>query len=200
MVAGTNEAFNEIWWIYPVVGQATVNNYVVYNYAEDIWYYGTMARTAWLDSAFRSSPLAAYQDRVVQQESGTDDLSTGTPTAISAYIESADADIGDGDRASFVWRLIPDVTFDGSTATNPRVLMTLKPRASGGAAYRGSVGGEDDAAVVRSATVPVEQFTEQVNIRVRGRQVALRIESSDLGVAWQLGTPRADLKPDGRRG
>lgn len=200
VVAGTNEAFNEIWWIYPTMGQTTVNSYVVYNYAEDIWYYGTMSRTAWLDSAFRSSPLAAYQDRVVQQETGTDDLSTGTPTAISAYIESADADIGDGERASFVWRVIPDVTFDGSTATNPRVLMTLKPRASGGAAYRGSVGGEDDALVVRSATAPVEQFTEQINIRVRGRQVALRIESSDLGVAWQLGTPRADIKPDGRRG
>lgn len=200
LVAGTNEAFNEIWWFYPVVGQSVVNDYVVYNYAEDNWYYGTLSRSAWLDSAFRSSPLAAVSNRVVQQETGTDDETTETPVAIEAYIESADVDMGDGDRASFIWRLLPDVTFDGSAAVNPRVHMTLMPRASGGSAYRGSVGGSDEGPVIRSATVPVEQFTEQVNIRVRGRQIALRVESSDIGVAWQLGTPRVDLRPDGRRG
>ena len=200
VVAGTNEAFNEIWWFYPVLGQSTVNDYVVYNYAEDSWYYGTLSRSAWLDSAFRSSPLAAVSNRVVQQETGTDDETTGTPAPITAFIESADVDIGDGDRAAFVWRLIPDVTFDGSAAVNPRVLVTLKPRAAPGANYRGSVGGSADAPVVRSATVPVEQFTEQVDIRVRGRQISMRVESSDLGVAWQLGTPRVDMRPDGRRG
>lgn len=200
VVCGTNEAFNEVWWIYPRKNQTVVNDYVVYNYAEDIWYYGTLERTAWLDSAFRGNPLAAWQDRVVQQETGVDDLSTDTPQAIAAFIESADVDIGDGDRAAFVWRLIPDVTFDGSAAVNPRVLVTLKPRAAPGANYRGSVGGSADAPVVRSATVPVEQFTEQVDIRVRGRQISMRVESSDLGVAWQLGTPRVDMRPDGRRG
>ncbi len=200
VVCGTNEAFNEVWWIYPRKNQSTVNDYVVYNYAEDIWYYGTLERTAWLDSAFRGNPIAAWQDRIVQQETGVDDLSTDTPQPIEAFIESADADLGDGEKSAFVWRIVPDLTFENSDATDPTVLLTLKPRAAPGGNYRGSVGGQDDAQVVRSTTVPVEQFTEQVNIRVRGRQIAMRIESSDLGVSWQLGTPRVDLRPDGRRG
>lgn len=200
MVCGTSEAFNEVWWIYPRRGQLTVNDYVVYNYAEDIWYYGTLERTAWLDSAFRGNPITAWRDRLVQQEIGVDDVSTDVPQPIEAFIESADADLGDGEKAAFAWRIIPDLTFENSDATNPSVLLTLKPRAAPGGNYRGSVGGQDDAQVVRSTTVPVEQFTEQVNIRVRGRQIAMRIESSDLGVSWQLGTPRVDLRPDGRRG
>lgn len=200
VVCGTNEAFNEVWWVYPRKNQTTVNDYVVYNYAEDIWYYGTLERTAWLDSAFRGNPIAAWQDRIVQQETGVDDLSTDTPQPIESFIESADADLGDGEKSAFVWRIVPDLTFENSDATNPMVLLTLKPRAAPGGNYRGSVGGQDDAQVVRSTTVPVEQFTEQVNIRVRGRQIAMRIESSDLGVSWQLGTPRVDLRPDGRRG
>jgi hypothetical protein len=200
VVCGTNEGFNEVWWVYPRKNQSLVNDYVVYNYAEDIWYYGTLERTAWLDSAFRGNPITAWQDRIVQQETGVDDLSTDVPQPIEAFIESADADLGDGEKAAFAWRIIPDLTFENSDATNPAVLLTLKPRAAPGGNYRGSVGGEDDAQVVRSTTVPVEQFTEQVNIRVRGRQVAMRIESSALGVSWQLGTPRVDLRPDGRRG
>lgn len=202
VVAGTNEAFNEIWWFYPVVGQTEVNDYVVYNYAEDTWYPGTMSRTAWLDSSLRGSPLAAWQDRIVQHETGVDDLSTGTPAAIASYIESADVDIGDGEQAAFVWRVLPDVTFDGSSATAPRIEMTLRPRAAPGSGYKGpaSVGGVDTLPVVRSATVPVEAFTEQVNIRVRARQISLRIDSEDLGVTWQLGTPRVDMRTDGRRG
>ncbi len=202
VVCGTNEAFNEVWWFYPARGQANVNDYVVYNYAEDTWYPGKMHRTAWLDSALRGVPIAAWQDRVVQHEVGFDDASGSEPLPITAFIESADVDIASGDRASFVWRVLPDVAFAGSSAVQPQVLLTLKPRAAAGAPYRqpGSVGGDAAQAVTRTATVPVEQFTEQVDIRVRGRQVAMRIESSGLGVAWQLGQPRVDLRPDGRRG
>lgn len=202
VLCGTNEGFNEIWWFYPVLNQPTVNDYVIYNYQEDIWYYGTLSRTAWLDSVFRGTPLAAATaaSTVVQHELGFDDLTTDTPQPIAAFVESADVDISSGEQASFIWRVLPDVTFYGSTAVNPRVLMTLKPRAASGANYHGSVGGSASAQTVRSATAPVEQYTEQVNIRVRGRQIALRIESSDLGVAWQLGTPRADTQPDGGRG
>lgn len=202
VVCGTNEAFNEVWWFYPVIGQTDVNNYAVYNYGEDTWYPGTLNRTAWLDSALRGVPLGAWQDRIVQHETGFDDAATATPAPIASYIESADVDISDGEQAAFVWRLLPDVTFEGSTAGAPRIDMTLRPRAAPGSGYRAppSVGGTDTAAVVRSATVPVEAFTEQVNIRVRGRQISIRIDSTDLGVAWQLGTPRVDMRTDGRRG
>jgi hypothetical protein len=200
IVCGTSEAFNEIWWFYPVRGQAEVNNYIVYNYGEDTWYNGTLNRTAWLDSALRAGPLAAWQDRIVQHETGVDDNSTETPQPIASHIESSDVDIASGEQAAFVWRVLPDVTFSGSVANAPSIDMTLKPRVTSGAAYRPNLSGEDTRAVTRTATVPVEQYTEQVNIRVRGRQVALRVDSTALGVAWQLGQPRVDLRPDGRRG
>lgn len=202
IACGTNEAFNEIWWFYPVNGSSENSRYVVYNYAEDIWYPGSMVRTAWLDSILRANPLATDASRVLQQETGQDDLSTGTPQPIQAYIESADADIGDGDQAAFVWRMLPDVTFTNSSVPSPRVTVTLTPRAAPGSGRKvpASVGGSSARDVVRSASVPVEQFTDQVNIRVRGRQVAMRLESTEVGVMWQLGTPRVDMRPDGRRG
>lgn len=202
IACGTNEGFNEIWWFYPVKGGSENSRYVVYNYAEDTWYPGSIVRTAWLDSALRGNPLAADTHRVLQHETGQDDLSTGVPQAISAFIESAYADMGDGDRAGFAWRILPDITFDGSSVPSPRVTMTLTPRPDSGGAPKNppSVGGVNTQPVVRTATFPVEQFTGQINIRVRGRQVAMRIESSDIGVAWQLGSPRVDMRPDGRRG
>jgi len=200
--AGTNEGFNEVWWFYCSSGSTAIDRYVVYNYAEDIWYYGTMARTAWVDSGLNLYPVAAtYSDNLVYHELGVDDNTTGVPVAIDSYITSSQFDIGDGHAFGFIWRLIPDVTFRGSTAGSPQVTMTLLPLQNSGSGYNTppSVGGVDNATVTRSATVPVEQFTGQVYIRVRGRQMSFKVAGNQLGLQWQLGAPRIDIKPDGRR-
>lgn len=199
---GSVEAYNEVWWFYVSAGSTVVDRYVIFNYVEGTWAHGTLHRTAWWDSPLYGRPLAAYQDTILQHETGADDLTTSTPAAISAHIESAPVDIGSGDRAAFVWRMLPDVTFEGSTSLNPRVTLQLRPFAGTGAPLKTpqSVGGESASNVVRTTTAVVEQYTPQVNIRVRGRQVSLRIESNQLGVAWQLGVPRVDMRPDGRRG
>ena len=202
VISGTSEGFNEVWWFYCSASSDVIDKYVVYNYAEDIWYYGTLSRTAWLDSGINQNPIAAtYENNIVEHEVGTDDNTTGTPAAIEAFISSSEFDIGDGHNFGFVWRMIPDITFRGSTAANPNVTMTLIPLENSGSGYNNpaSEGGVDNATVTRTAVVPVEQFTGQVYIRVRGRQMAFRIDSTDLGVAWQLGAPRIDIKPDGRR-
>lgn len=205
--ASTNEGFNEIWFFYCTSGSETVNRYVVYNYVENngegVWYYGDMARTAWLDSGLISYPLAAtYLRNLVYHEYGLDDVSTGTPAPIPAYISSSEFDIDDGDRFGFVYRMVPDITFRGSTAASPQVTMTLIPMQNSGSGYNSpiSLGGNPDATITRTATVPIEQFTGQVYVRVRGRQMILQVESDQLGVQWQLGSPRIDIKPDGRRG
>jgi hypothetical protein len=201
--AGTNEGFNEIWWFYCSSGSTTVDRYVVYNYLEDIWYYGTMARTAWLDSGLKPYPIAAtYSNNIVNHETGNDDNETGTAVAINAYIETAEFDIDDGHNFSFIWRVLPDITFRGSSAGSPSVTMYLKPLQNSGSGYNNpeSVGGSNNAAVTRTAVLPVEEFTGQIYTRVRGRQLAMKVESTALGVAWQLGSPRLDIRPDGRRG
>ena len=201
--AGTNEGFNEIWWFYCSANSSTIDRYVIYNYSEKIWYYGSMARTAWVDSGIRNFPLAAtYANNLVNHESGVDDNITGTPVAITASIESAEVDLDDGDKFMFVKRVLPDVTFRGSTAMNPSGILTLKPLANSGSGYLtpASLGGTSsnaDATVTRTATVPVEAFTGQVYIRLRGRQIAVKFESTGLGVQWQLGSMRLDAKPDG---
>ena len=200
--AGTNEGFNEIWWFYCSRNSTTVDKYVVYNYAENIWYYGTMARTAWLDSALREYPVATnYDNRILYHEIGTDDVSGLAPQPIYSYIQSADFDIGDGDRFAFVWRILPDVNFTGSYVDKPSVTMTIKPRRNAGAPYGPAdiptVQSEDDYRNVRQYTI--QQFNGQVYTRLRGRQMALRVESNDIGVAWQLGSIRIDVKPDGSR-
>ena len=203
VVCGTNEGFNEVWWFYCSANSTVIDKYVVYNYMEDIWMYGTMGRTAWVDSGLNNYPLAAtYSNNLVFHENGVDDNTSGTPAAIEAYISSSQFDIGDGHAFGFIWRLIPDITFRGSTASNPQVTMTLQPAQNSGSGYNvpESLGGSSSAPVVRSATVPIEQFTGQVLIRVRGRQMAFEVRSVDLGVQWQLGAPRIDIKPDGRRG
>jgi hypothetical protein len=200
---GTNEGFNEVWWFYCSSGSDVIDRYVSYNYMEDIWMYGTMGRTAWVDSGLNQYPLAAtYSNNLVFHENGVDDNVSGTPVAIDAYISSSQFDIGDGHAFGFIWRLIPDITFRGSTAANPQVTMTLQPAQNSGSGYNvpESVGGSSNAAVVRTATVPIEQFTGQVLIRVRGRQMSFKVQSANLGVQWQLGAPRIDIKPDGRRG
>ena len=201
--AGTNEGFNEVWWFYCSAGSYEVDLYVTYNYAEDVWAYGTMARTAWLDSGLRNYPVAAtYTYNLVNHEYGVDNNETGTTVAINAIIGSAEFDIDDGDNFGFVWRMLPDITFRGSSAESPNVTMTLIPMQNSGSGYNDpiSLGGNPTATVTRTATAVIEQFTGQVYIRVRGRQMILQVESNQLGCAWQLGSPRIDIKQDGRRG
>jgi hypothetical protein len=200
--AGTNEAFNEIWWFYCSQGSTTVDKYVVYNYIENTWYYGTLSRTAWLDSQLREYPMATdYNSRIIYHELGTDDLADATPLPIEAYIQTADFDLGDGNTFVFVWRILPDVNFTNSLVDKPEVTITLKPRRNAGAPYgpadTPTVQSQDNYTNVRAYTI--QQFTGQVNTRLRGRQMALRLESNDLGVAWQLGSVRADIKSDGSR-
>lgn len=200
--AGTNESYHEVWWFYCSSNSTAVDKYVIYNYVENVWYYGTMARTAWLDSGLREYPLAAtYSNNLVNHEIGVDDAETATPQAIHAFVASAEFDLDDGHQFMFIWRMLPDIRFDGSTAENPSAVMTLLPLANSGSGYNSplSEGGSNAGTVIRTATLPIEQYTGQVNVRVRGRQLAIKVESTDLGVTWQLGVPRADMRSDGRR-
>ena len=197
--AGTNEGFNEVWWFYCSSASTTIDKYVVYNYLENTWYYGTMARTAWLDSGLISSPIAAtYNGKVVQHEVGNDDAETGSKVAINAYISSSEFDIQDGHNFGFVWRVLPDITFDGSdaTTTTPQATMTLYPLQNSGS----GAGNAANGTVRRgSSYVITEEFTGQINTRARGRQLIFKIESDQVGTTWQLGAPRIDIRPDGRR-
>ena len=196
VTAGVNSSFSEVWWLYPSAGSDNIDRYVVYNYQEQVWYYGTLARSVWLDRGINQFPLAAGQDGYLYlHEKGLDDGSTTPAVAISAYIESSQMDIGDGENFVFMRRLIPDLTFDSSTAASPQADFTLQTRNYPGGPYLQT----STDAVTRTATVPVEQFTNQVNLRLRGRSFALKIASSDMGVAWRLGSPRVDIRPDGRR-
>ena len=198
---GTLEAFNEIWWFYCSNGATTPDKYVVYNYLENIWYCGDISRTAWMDSSLFADPIGADPTNynLVYHEVGSDDLSTETTASIPAYIESAQFDIDDGDFFAFVWRVMPDMTFEGSSASSPSGTLTIKAMKGSGSGYNSpaSQGGSSTGSVARTATSPIEAYTNQVNIRVRGRQLVLRFESSDIGVTWQLGTPRIDWKKDG---
>jgi hypothetical protein len=200
--AGTNESFHEIWWFYCSSNVTDIDRYVVYNYVEDAWYYGTMARTAWLDSGLRDNPLAAtYSYNLVNHEQGNDDNETATTQPINAYISSSQFDLDDGHKFMFIWRALPDMNFTGSSVNAPSATMSFLPLANSGSGYNSptSQGGVNNGTITRSSTVPVEEYTEQLNIRVRGRQLAVKIESTGTGVAWQLGTPRLDMRPDGRR-
>lgn len=204
VVCGTNNAFNEVWWFYVSIssGDVIVDKYVVYNYLDRVWYYGSISRTAWLQNGIQSYPIAAdYNGRLLNHEYGNDDLSESSPVPINAYVQSSDFDIGDGHNFGFVWRILPDVNFNGSSANKPSVTMTVKPRQNSGTPY-----GTADNPTVQSTQnytrIPqytVQQFDGQVYTRLRGRQMSFRIESTGLGVAWQLGSPRIDIRPDGRR-
>jgi len=208
----TNEGFNEVWWFYCSEtgpnGTNSVSNpntivdrYVIYNYTEDTWYYGSMARTAWLDTGLRNFPIAAtYSYNIVEHENGVDDGTTIPATAISASITSSQYDIGDGNNFAFVYRMIPDLTFRGSTSgTTPQITMYLQGLNNSGSGITQS----GNANVTYSGSAPsvinVDQFTGQVYIRVRGRQMQMQITSNTLGTQWQLGATRIDLRPDGRR-
>jgi hypothetical protein len=203
--AGTNEGFNEIWWFYCSANSNVIDRYVIYNYLEKAWYPGTLNRTAWLDSPLRSYPMAATTNNlVVYHEAAVDDGATNPPSPITAYVESSDFDISEGDRYGFVYRMVPDVTFDGSNTpapNKPSVTIVLKPRKNPGSAYGASVPDVVDSAQSYAATnsYEVQQFTEIVFTRARGREMSFRIESNNFGTQWQLGTPRMDIRPDGRR-
>ena len=200
--ASTNEGFNEIWWFYCSANSTAIDRYVIYNHLEKTWSYGNLARTAWLDTPLRDSPTAAgYNGQLIYHEDGVDDGTTNPPSPIVSYVQSADFDIGDGHNYGFVWRMIPDVTFDGSFVNNPSVTISTLPRQNPGANY-----GAAPAPEVISAqnyqgqrNYVVQQFTQVVYTRVRGRQMAFKIGSEGLGVQWQLGLPMIDVRADGRR-
>lgn len=270
IVCGTNEGYNEIWWFYPSADSQVNNRYVIYNHLERIWYYGTMDRTAWLDSpGLRTYPLGVFSlqnsyldvainssittinlinaasypnsgtitigtedisytgktnntltgcvrgvnsttaashiqyspvtfkvpNQVMLHEYGNDDVSQSPSLPIEAYIESSDFDITDGEDFGYVWRMLPDLTFAGSNVNSPSITLTVKPRQNSGSNYTAA----DSPTVVRTATIPIQQYTGQVYTRIRGRQMSFRLDSTDKGVAWQMGAMRIDVRPDGRR-
>jgi hypothetical protein len=202
VACGTNEGFNEVWWFYCSRDSVVLDRYAIYNYLEDIWYYGNMGRTAWLDSGLQAGPVAAtYVNNLVSHEVGNDDNMNGTPAAMESFITSAEFDLDDGHKFSFVWRMLPDVTFRGSDVNSPSIVMSLLPLKNSGSGYTtpASVGGSNSASVTRTVDLPVEEFTGQVYTRIRARQMAMRVSSTGLGVAWQLGAPRLDIRPDGSR-
>jgi hypothetical protein len=199
--AGTNEGFNEVWWFYCSANSSAVDKYVVYNYLEKIWYYGTLGRTAWLDSGLRDFPVAAtYSQNLVDHESGLNNNEGANPVAIAANISSSEFDIQDGHQFGFVWRVLPDLTFETSTNSPttqpPTVTMTLYGLSNSGSGVTSSAG----APVAASASYNItEQFTGQIYTRMRGRQLIFKIESNQINTTWQIGAPRLDIRPDGRR-
>jgi hypothetical protein len=204
--AGTNEGFNEVWWFYCSANSTVVDRYVIYNYLEKIWYYGTMSRTAWLDSGLQTVPIAAnyvtatLTGNLINHETGLNDNTTGTSVAIDAYISSSEFDIGDGHNFGFVWRVLPDLTFGNATnspaAVAPQVTMTLYGLTNSGS---GTTSSADGAVVKGSTYVITEEFTGQIFTRMRGRQMIFKIGSNQINTTWQLGAPRIDIRPDGRR-
>lgn len=207
--AGTNEGFNEVWWFYCSENSLVIDRYVIYNYLENVWYYGTMARTAWLDSSLVSYPLAAtYSNNLVFHENGVDDGTLLPSVGFTASVTTSQFDIGDGNNFAFIWRMLPDLTFRGSTdGTIPSLTMQLQPLQNSGSGYNTpiSVGGtssDGTQAVTATQTYPIDldTYNGQLNIRVRGRQMSMKIESTQKGTQWQLGSPRIDIRPDGRRG
>jgi hypothetical protein len=206
VMCGTNEGFNEVWWFYCSANATQNDRYVVYNYTEKIWYYGTMSRSAWLDSGLRDYPMATTYNATagtgltVYHENGLNDAATATTLPIDAYISSSEFDIGDGHNFGFVWRVLPDLTFEDSTNSPtgavPSVAMTLQGLANSGSGVTSTA----SQPVAKSSTyVITEQFTGQVYTRMRGRQMIFKISSNQINTAWQLGAPRIDIRPDGRR-
>ena len=193
--AGVNSSFSEIWWFYPSANSNEIDKYVIYNYQQQIWYFGSLPRTAWLDRGVNELPTAASPDYYLyNHETGDDDGSTDPVTAITAHIESSQMDIGEGDQFTFISRIIPDITFRNSDI-GKKASLSLKARNFPGGNYLQT----DSAEISKTATVPVEQFTNDAFIRLRGRSFALRVESTETGISWRLGSPRIDIRPDGRR-
>jgi hypothetical protein len=196
IICGTNEGWNEVWWMYPTANSNVNNAYVIYNHLERIWYYGTIERTAWLDSPLRDNPQAVYADNVNElsylynHESGTND----DTLPMTAYIQSSDFDLVDGEQFVLTRRMIPDVNFEGSTATSPEANFIIRPRNFPGSSFYSNASNTQ-----RVIQTTVNQFTDQVFVRARARQIAFKIESTGLNTQWQLGSPRLDMRPDGKR-
>jgi hypothetical protein len=200
-VSGTNEQFNEVIWFYPSADSTELNRYVIYNYVEEIWYYGQLERTAWLDSPLRPYPLGTSSGLLYSHERGVD--ADGLP--MESFITSGDIDIEDGEQFMLVRRIIPDINFIGSTATAPQVKLTVNSHNFPGQVYAtNNLEGTGLTRTVTATREPVtaiiDQYTNQVFLRVRGRQMQFELSSDTLGVQWQLGMPRVDARPDGRRG
>jgi len=193
IISGVNSKWGEIWWFYASASSEENDKYVIYNYLEKTWYYGSLARTAWHDRGIRQYPIAAGSSYLYEHENGNDD----DGSAMTSSVESSQIDMGDGYQFTFINQIIPDITFQGSTSTsgNPNATFTLQARTGPGSVYGTNSGGTS----TRTSTSPVEQFTDFINVRLRGRSFNMKLESTDQGVAWKLGTPRVDLRPDGRR-
>jgi len=196
IIAGTNEGFTEIWWFYPSANSNWNDRYVIFNHLENAWYYGTIVRTAWLDTAIRGNPIGASTTSgassgyLYEHEVGVND----DTLAMDSYIQSSDFDLGDGEQFMLTRRMLPDINFSNSTAAAPEVTLTIKPKRFPGTAYTNDA--TDSQPVIETA---VDQYTSQVFVRARGRQMAFKIASDDLGVQWQLGSVRLDARLDGRR-
>jgi hypothetical protein len=193
--AGHNVEHSEVWWFYPSAATNNNDKYVIYNYAQNIWYFGNLARTAWISQGVLQYPVAASTDGYLYyHEYGLNDGSQNPPVAIASYIESNPVDLGDGDNFMFVSRIVPDMTFRDST-NSPAATFTLKAKDFPGSAFVGS----DSQVASRTASVPIEQYTNELFVRLRGRSIALRVESDQVGTGWRLGNPRLEVRPDGRR-
>ena len=194
--AAANTSFSEIWWFYPSANSADCDRYVMYNYIEQSWAYGELARTAWQDKGINTNPIAAGTDNYLYlHESGVNDGSTNPPSPITSYVLSSQLSLGQGEEFVFLSKIIPDLTFDASTVDDPSADFILEVRNFPGGAYLQS----DTSNVVQTSTTPVEQFTDQAFVRLRGRSFALKVESSTAGTQWRLGTPRVEVRPDGAR-
>ena len=194
--AALNTEHSEIWWYYPSANSTEVNRYVVYNYLEQVWYYGSFGRTAWIDRGIFDFPFAANADGYIyEHEIGFDDGTTNPTTPINAFIQSSPIDIGDGEQFMLLRKMIPDVDFRDSTAILPDVNIILDVKNAPDGTYSKT---ETDT-FVKTQAAAVGARTEQLYFRLRGRQMRFKIESEDLGVTWRLGSPRLDIRPDGRR-
>ena len=196
VTAGLNSAYYEVFWFYPSKNSTEVDKYVVFNYSEQVWYFGTLARTAWIDAEIRAYPVAAAPDRYLyNHELGNDDGSTSPATAIQAFIESSPLSIESGDQFQLIRRVIPDVTFDGSEQATPTVTFTLQGYDKPGQGGQDSVNGT----VTKEVSDTVEKYTGELFLRLRGRSFSVKIENTGTGTQWRLGIPRVDVRPDGRR-
>ena len=196
VTAGHNSSYGEVWWFYPSGSSSANDRYVIYNYQEKVWYFGNLPRTAWVDRGINQYPIAASTDnKLYYHEFGQDDGSTNPSSAISSNIESSQMDLGEGDKFLLASKLIPDITFRDSENSAPSASFTVQVRQNPGINYDAT----SASTVTRSATTPVEAFTDEAFIRLRGRSFAIKVSSDDTGVMWRLGTPRIQLRPDGRR-
>jgi len=199
VTAGVNSSFAEIWWFYSSASSTENDKYVIYNYEQKIWYFGTLTRTFWMDRGIYEFPIAAGSDHYLfNHEDGFDDGSTVPATAISSHIESSQIDIGDGNNFVFINKVIPDITFRSSTVGSPSATFTLQTRNFPGGSYLQTTDQTITRTASESSTV-VEQYTNQANIRLRGRSFALKVASTGTEIGWRLGSPRVDVRPDGRR-